>query len=198
MSGATSSSEVELWALDTMILVYALLDDHPASEVCEEFIRQKQGWITSALHLLETYSVLTKIYGVSLSDAAQAIQHLQNSPLRVVPVDGTTAGQATQIAVNLNLDLTDAVLLETCRSWGVKCVATEDKRLTQICTVSGLQVETPLDEAMRLQVSQWESAHLPQKGAARVLRRVHTWLGEHAPEVSELFWNHTGGCSHLP
>lgn len=181
-----------------MIIVYALLDSHPAATECEAFIKQRQGWITSALHLLEAYSVLTKIYSASPADAAQAIQNLLNSPLQVLAVEGALAEQAVQTAVRKNLDLTDAVLLEVCRVSGAKYVATEDAHLIQVCIAEGLLIETPLDDDLRRQVSLWEATHLPQKGISRILRRVHTWLNIHSPDVAALFWNHTGGGSHLP
>lgn len=199
MNAATSSSEAESRALDTMILVYALLQGHPASTVCEQFIRAKQGWFTSALHLLEAHSVLTKVYGVVSNDSAQAIQSLANCPLRVVPVDISIVNAALHTAVSKNLDLTDAVLLETCRLVGATRIATEDALLARIGASQGMTIETPFDDVLRQQVSQWEAAHLPSKGVARVLRRVHNWLTTQADsEVAALFWSHTAGGSHLP
>lgn len=50
--------------LDAMIIVYSLLDQHPASIPCEQFIRSHSGWFTTALTVLEVKAVLTKVYGV--------------------------------------------------------------------------------------------------------------------------------------
>jgi predicted nucleic acid-binding protein len=43
--------------LDTMVIVYSLLDDHPASAVCEQFIRGHAGWFTTTFTLRQQMSV---------------------------------------------------------------------------------------------------------------------------------------------
>lgn len=77
---------------------------------------------------------------------------------------------ALHTAVSKNLDLTDAVLLEACRLVGATRIATEDALLARIGASQGMTIETPFDDVLRQQVSQWEAAHLPSKGVARVLR----------------------------
>ncbi|MYA98149.1 hypothetical protein F4X90_00500 [Candidatus Poribacteria bacterium] len=46
--------------LDAMLIVYSLLDDHPASTACESFIRDHTNWFTTALTLFEAKAILTK------------------------------------------------------------------------------------------------------------------------------------------
>jgi hypothetical protein len=50
--------------LDATLLVYSLLENHPASAICEQFIRTHTGWFTTILTLLEVKAILTKVYGV--------------------------------------------------------------------------------------------------------------------------------------
>jgi hypothetical protein len=46
----TSSSSPPLErGLDTMILVYGLLQGHPATKACEQMLRTHTGWFTSPL-----------------------------------------------------------------------------------------------------------------------------------------------------
>ena len=47
--------------LDAMLIVYSLLDDHPASSVCESFIRERTDWLTTTLTLLEAKAILTPV-----------------------------------------------------------------------------------------------------------------------------------------
>jgi len=47
------SSEAPLErGLDANLLVYSLLEGHPASAACEQFIRGRTGWFTTPLMLL--------------------------------------------------------------------------------------------------------------------------------------------------
>jgi len=49
------------------MLVYSLLEGHPASAACEQFIRGRTGWFTTPLTLLEAKTVPVKVYdGASL------------------------------------------------------------------------------------------------------------------------------------
>ena len=47
--------------LDAMLIVYSLLDNHPASAVCESFIRERANWLTTTLTLLKDIK-LAKTY----------------------------------------------------------------------------------------------------------------------------------------
>ena len=48
-----SSNQIAPSGLDAMLIVYSLLDDHPASAVCESFIRERTRWVTTTLALFE-------------------------------------------------------------------------------------------------------------------------------------------------
>jgi hypothetical protein len=57
----TSSSSAPLErGLDTMLLVYCVLQGHPGATACEQFLRAHSGWFTSPLVLFETKGHLTK------------------------------------------------------------------------------------------------------------------------------------------
>src|SRR5262249_48451642 len=60
---SSSSPSLER-GLDTMLLVYVLLQGHPAAIPCEQFLRAHVGWFTSSLVLFEAKNILTKVYGV--------------------------------------------------------------------------------------------------------------------------------------
>ena len=198
MSVVISSSEPALRAVDSMILVYALLDGHPASATCEQFVREQAGWFTTPLHILEIYAVLTKIYGVEPQASNQKLRQLLQHALGIVPLDGIITADVLETATGLGIDLTDAALIVTAKQVGAQWVATEDHQLQQVCLQLGWVVETPIDDALRQVISQWEQQHLPAKGLPRVLSRVHRWLEEHDEALARVFWNHTGGGSHLP
>jgi len=49
----SSSSPLLERGVDTMVLVYSLLQGHPALPPCEQLLRAHSGWFTSALVILE-------------------------------------------------------------------------------------------------------------------------------------------------
>lgn len=194
-----SSSDIQTGrGLDTMILVYSLLEGHPASSACEQFLRSRTGWFLSSLSILESVAILHKVYGVPLSGARRKLAEVCLGPVSVLPVNEWIVLEAIERSETLGIDLTDAVLLVLAIHQGASSIATEDERFARACEEAGMQVETALDEALRLQVAQWEAQYLPAKGLPRVLRRIDRWLASHYPEVAKHFRSATGECSHLP
>jgi len=181
-----------------MVLVYALLEGHPASAVCERVIRDRTGWFTTALTLLEVKAVLTKVYGVEATLATQKLMQIASGPLAVLPVELPVVLAALATADAMELDLTDAVLLETTLAQQASHLATDDARLAESCKRLGITPEEPFGNALRLEVAAWESAHLPAKGLPRVLGRVHRWLEQKDADLAQSFRSQTGGTSHLP
>lgn len=190
----TTSSSPSQRGLDAAPIVYSLLDGHPASALCENYIRAHAGWLTTTVTLLEASAVLRKVYGVDPSLVAQKLGQFAAGPIAVVAVDVATATSANSFGI----DLPDAVLLETCRAEGVSIVSTDDDKFARVCVQAGLAAETPIDSALRQQIAAWESVNLPAKGLARLLFHVRHWLEQHDPDLSQEFWNRTGGGSHLP
>jgi len=195
----TSSSSPTLErGLDTMFLVYSLLDGHPASVVSEQFIRTRTGWFTTTICLLEAKAILTKAYGVEAALATAKLARLTDGLVEVMTIDRETLLAAMNLADTLGLDLTDAMLLSSTRTYGVTKLATDDHKLAQACGQAGITLENPIDANLRQQMAAWEVANLPAKGLARVLRQIHQWLNRTHPQTAEEFWSQTGGGIHLP
>ena len=194
----SSSNPAVERGLDAMLIVYSLLDNHPASAVCEQFIRAHTGWCTSAVTLLEARAILSKVYAVDPTLASQKLAQFASGPILVAAVDAGTVLTAMSLADRLGIDLTDATLLQVVQAQGVTRLATDDKKLAQACRKLGIAPETPIDTSLRQQMAAWEAAHLPAKGLPRVLRRIYQWLLPAYPQVAQEFWSQTGGCSHLP
>jgi predicted nucleic acid-binding protein len=195
----TSSSSPPLErGLDTMILVYSLLQGHPAALPCEQFLRSQSGWFTSPLVLVEAKNILTKVYSVTGGTATAKLLQFAAGPAVLLDLDPATVTAALQLADTHALDLTDAVLLHLAHRHGAGYLATEDQRLAQACLGLGITPVSPLDAALRQQVAAWEASNLASKGLARVLRRIHQWLSQTHPQAALDFWSHTGGGSHPP
>jgi predicted nucleic acid-binding protein len=194
----SSSNPPHERGLDAMLIVYSILDAHPASTACEQFIRTHSGWFTTTFTLFEAKAILMKVYAVDAMLASRKLAQFVTGPIVVTAVDHPIALAAMQTADVLGIDLTDAVLLHTAQARGALWLATDDTKLAQACRQVGVTPETPIDAALRQQMVAWEAANLPAKGLARVLRQIHRWLHCIAPQAAEDFWSHTGGGSHLP
>src|SRR5437016_3618433 len=126
----TSSSSPSLErGLDPMILVYSVLQGHPAALACEQFLRTHSGWFTSPLVLVEGKNVLTKVYSVDAHTATQKMVLFAAGPITLLDLDGPGAFSAFQLADTHGLDLTDAVLLYLTGQHGAGYLATEDQNL---------------------------------------------------------------------
>ena len=193
-----SSDQFAASGLDAMLIVYSLLDDHPASGVCETFIRERANWLTTTLTLLEAKAILTKVYAVDVNYASQQLSQFSAGPIEIVEVDLSITLMSMQISDALAIDITDAVLLQATRARGANALATDDRKLIQACDQIDFVVENPINVSLRRQMASWESKNLPQKGLPRILRRIHHWLHQNHQPAADDFWSQTGGGSHLP
>ena len=198
MATTSSSSPAVERGLDSMLLVYSLLEGHPGSSACAQFIANRTGWFTSVLTILEAKAILTKVYGVDAQQASQKLAQVAAAPILIVELDAASALAALQLSDSLRVDLTDAVLLHAAQTHRAAAIATDDLKLSQVCGQIGLATESPIDAPLRQQIAAWEVAHLPPKGLQRVLRRVHAWLNQSHAQAAQDFWSQTGGGSHLP
>jgi predicted nucleic acid-binding protein len=195
----TSSSSPPLQCgLDTMILVYSLLQGHPAATACEQLLRAHAGWFTSPWVLFEAKAVLTKVYGEDPALVTQKLAQVAHGPVVLVDLARTDVITVLQLADTHALDLTDAVLLYLVHRHGARFLASDDQRLSLVCSQFGITPLSPLDSALRQAVGAWEASHVPPKGLPRVLRRVHQWLSHSHPQAAQDFWSRSGGGSHLP
>src|SRR5438874_11964728 len=106
--------------LDAMLIVYSLLNAHPASTTCEQFIRTHSGWFTTTFTLLEVKAILTKAYAVDAVLASRKLAQFVVGPIVITAVDHPIALAAMHAADVLGIDLTDAVLLHTVQARGAR------------------------------------------------------------------------------
>ena len=135
-----------------MFIVYSLLQNHPASTVCEQFIRARSGWFTTVSSLLEAKAVLTKIYGIEAGVVTTNLAAFAEELFDVLPVDAATTLAAMKLADAQGLDFTDSLLLVSARSLGAATLATDDQKLARACAQFGIGVENPVDGFLRQQM----------------------------------------------
>jgi predicted nucleic acid-binding protein len=182
--------------IDSNLLVYASLIDHPASAACEQYIAAEPSWLTSVINLLELQRVLIGVYGLTEDEADIKLADFAGT----LDVESLTAQLVLASGPHRHaygIDFNDAILLETCRQHGVAVLATDDSRLAVACAALQIDVENPIDPPLRAQMTQWEDQHLPAKGLPRVLTRIHQWLEQRDPALAAEFHAATQSLSRL-
>lgn len=184
-------------AVDSNLLVYASLLDHPAVSACERYLAAYPTWVCNVVNLVEMRHVLVSVYGLAEHDA-----DVKFSDFRAAVLADALTPALADAAVALRrahgVDFNDAVLIQTCLNRGVTILATDDTRLASACTSLGITPETPIDDHVRREMSTWEQQHLPAKGLPRILIQVHRWIEDRNPALGAGFRSETQSLSRLP
>jgi predicted nucleic acid-binding protein len=183
-------------AIDSNLLVYASLANHPAMAACDQYIAGHPVWVTSIVNLIELRRVLVAVYGVSESDADAKFTDLCRA-LIVEDLTVAVAEQALSLTQSYGIDFNDAVLLENSRQRGVTVLATDDTQLAIACAAMGINVENPVTPAVRAKMTNWEDQNLPAKGLPRILLRIHRWIDQHDAALASAFHSATQAMSRL-
>jgi predicted nucleic acid-binding protein len=183
-------------AIDSNLLVYASLADHPAATACEQYITAESSWLTNVVNLVELHRVLIGVYGVSEGDADAKFSDFQGAMV-IEELTSALASAALPLRHTHGVDFNDAVLLQTYRQNGVTVLGTDDSKLAAACTVLQIAVENPIGSAVRTQMTQWEHQNLPAKGLPRVLMRVHRWIEQRDAALGADFYSATQAFSRL-
>lgn len=185
--------------LDANIIVYSLLDDHPASELCDAYMKDsRHKFYTTSLTPFEVYFALHRVYGIPRPDAASKALSLLDAPLTIVDVRSSYLHPAIARCANEGLEANDSLLIEMCLSSDIPSLASDDRRLLKACEEQGIHAECPIGEDERQRMREWENTKLAQAGARRLLTRVYTWMQERNPQLAESFLEASGNLRHLP
>src|SRR5947207_12546721 len=119
----SSSSPPLPYGLDTMVLVYSLLQGHPALTACEQLLRAHSGWFTLPWVLFEAKAVLGRVYGEDPVVVTQKLGQVVAGPLAVINFDPADVPTVLRLADTHALDRTDAVLLHVAQTNGASYLA---------------------------------------------------------------------------
>jgi len=183
-------------AIDSNLLVYASLSDHPAVDACEEHIAAHPTWVCNIANLIEMRHVLVSVYGLAEHDADAKFADFRAAVI-VAALTPSLAEAAVVLRREHGVDFNDAVLMETCRQRGVTALATDDRQLAAACRSFGITPESPIDDGLRAQMRDWEDRNLPAKGLPRVLLQCHRWIGRRDSDLAAEFYTATQALSRL-
>ena len=184
--------------VDSNIIVYSLLDNHPASEVCRDFLESKlYKFYISPIIPFEIYHVLHRVYGVPKSDAREKALLLFQASIEIFPVDGEMARNALEKAVTHGLELNGSLLLAAGIRYEIPSIATEDRRLLNISTKHGIFPQTPVTDEIKGEIDEWER-RIPPKGLQRILKAVYRWIKDRDEGIAEAFKDESQNFKTLP
>lgn len=185
--------------VDANVIVYSLLDDHPAADACDSLLRSgRYDFYATPLTPFEVYFVLRRIYGVEKKEASNRALSLFDSPLSFTEIGRDEAETALRRCVTYDIDANDSLLIQSCLRFGIPSLTSDDQRLLKACEEEGIQPQSPIGEEHRRKMVLWEEEKLPPSGLPRLLKRIHSWLGDVNPEAATLLLEATGGLRHLP
>jgi len=186
-------------ALDTNIVAYALLGDHPAAEACDSLLRTgRYEFHATPLTPFEVYYVLRRVYNIGKEGASSKALALFDSPLTFTHIGPEDAGKALRKCVDYEVEANDGLQLQLCLRTEIPSLASDDQRLLHACEGEGIQPQSPIGEEHRRRMRLWEEEKLPPSGLPRLLKRVHGWLAEVNPKAAKQFLEATGGLRRLP
>lgn len=176
--------------LDSNILIYSLFEDHPAAQVCEEYIlscENKFEWVTSPITFYETFYVLVKFYGLESSQVFKKIKETMKLPIDIKPLDKSLIITSLGKIIKHQIDTNDSILLQIGINYGISILATDDKKLIKACEDYGIICENPITEDIRKKIVDWEEKNLPKKGVGRIYSRIYNWIAQRDKELADEF-----------
>ena len=182
--------------IDTPLLVYAAVEDHPARPIIAQELRSG-AWASSLLVLLEVHQILQRSYGMSASAAGHVAEDLLRLPLHWASVDPLQVAEIIPARSQYRIESTDAALLVLAREdHGI--LLTPDRRLLRLAQELGIAARNPITPDLSNLVQRWEETHLPPRGVPRVLGVVERWIRRGSPTLADEFRLATDNLRVLP
>ncbi len=186
--------------VDSNILVYSLLKNHPAHQDCATYLANLdfENTLYSTLNSIdELYHVLLLYYQLTPDEILHNIRGIMESSI-VFMHPGTGKEGACKIALENNLHLNDCELYFLALEVQAPVFVTEDVNLARFVQRQGLLWETPIQPSTRLEIARWEQMHAPAKGLPRILTQVYRYLDKRNGDVAREFKEATANLTSLP
>jgi len=187
--------------VDTNLLSCALLEDHPASKACENFIKsesKRRRLLTTPITPFEVYYVLWKVYGLEQREAFEKASLLFEAPLDFTIIDETHSREALKKCVQYGIEANDGLLLYACLHHGIPSLASDDQKLLEASQREGIYTQCPVNKNLREKMSIWEKEMLAERGLPRILYRIYHWLLGINRETAEKLREATSNLRQLP
>ncbi|MBN2152859.1 MAG: type II toxin-antitoxin system VapC family toxin [Candidatus Lokiarchaeota archaeon] len=187
--------------MDSNVLVYSLLKNHPAHEDCARYLSShdfENTLFSTSNSINEVYQALVYYYHLDSREVMRNITALLDSAI-VFNHPGTAKDEICKIALESGLQLNDVELYHLALETQSPVFVTDDVKLASFVKKHGLLCETPIQPATRDAMTRWEDAHVPQKGLPRILASVYHYLSsKQGAGIARDFKADTKGLTKLP
>ena len=186
--------------VDSNIFIYSLLKDHPAHADCTKFLIDNEG--PNVLFSLvecfdEIYRILHTFYRIDPSTIVEKITGLKNSTVEFWGFNTEKITDALKLVSETKVDIVDAKLYFLAMDIQAPIIITDDARFQNFIKSRGLLFETPISEATRRKMQEWEKHNIPAAGLPRILSRVYRYLLKKGANIANQFKADTKGFSAL-
>ena len=192
---------MEIKILDSNILIYMLLENHPANQDCASYVlegKDSSRYFSIVDCLDEFYYVLNTFYGIKPAKIMEKINQLLNTEIQFLNLSIEDCKKSFEEAVISNLQIHDMKLYLLAQKLDASIVVTDDKKFRSFLQEKDFTAITPIQERTRIMMNDWEKKFIPKKGLSRVLLHVFKYLDIQNPELSESFRSDTESISKLP
>ncbi|MEX2717342.1 MAG: type II toxin-antitoxin system VapC family toxin [Candidatus Sigynarchaeum springense] len=187
--------------IDSNIIIYSLLQNHPANGDCVKFLEDHDA--PNVLYSLvdcldETYWILKNVYRIDAVAIIQRLEKLINTNIIFLGLKLQDSFKAFEIQAKNSIQITDARLFLLASAQQIPVIVTDDMRFQTFNRSQGLLTETPITQDTRNKMAEWENKNLPEAGLPRILARIHAYLSGRDPKTADLFEHDTFHFSKLP
>ncbi|WP_372480443.1 type II toxin-antitoxin system VapC family toxin [Halomicrobium sp. HM KBTZ05] len=135
---------------DVNVLAIGLTDDHPAHEYVWPWIRDALDG-PNVLLIFDYYPfraqyIMTRQFGVSETDARNAVQSLVQSPARLVGASEGTILDAYEVSAEQNHDVYDSFIVALAREHDADYLVTTDTDFVDLCADEAVEYTNPVPE----------------------------------------------------
>jgi len=187
--------------IDTNILVYAMLEDHPAYHDCYNFLLEAETNFTlysSVETLFEIYRILRVFYQLDPRAAIEKVVQLESSSILFLETQSKSVRDILESIQQKLIHANDGRLLAIARETASEAIITDDRHFGKVIQELNLKWVTPIQDSTRMEMDAWEQMNLPPKGLPRILASIFNYLQQIAPEVARKFHSDTRNFTSLP
>jgi predicted nucleic acid-binding protein len=187
--------------IDSNIIIYSLLQNHPANGDCVKFLEDHDA--PNVLYSLvdciyETFRILKNVYRIDSNAIVQRLEKLINTNIVFLSLNLQDSFKALEIQTKNSIQITDARLFLLASTQQIPMIVTDDIRFQMFNRSQRLLTESPITQDTRNKMAEWEKKNLPEAGLPRILARIHAYLNGRDPKAADLFERDTLHFSKLP
>jgi predicted nucleic acid-binding protein len=165
--------------IDSNIIIYSILENHPANQVCKDFLASIDTQNSLFSHqdcLLELFQVLRVNYAINLDIIIKKIRQLYQSNISFKTNINSNLLDVFELVKQYGIHPVDAKLYLLSIELQAPIIVTDDWKFRNFLKTKGILGETPITDNISKLIQDWENKNLPSGGIARILKYLNSYL----------------------